>query len=104
MGRSVEAQGKLEHVLEELGENHLTLAMGQPVGMERDKRAAGDHEQPEADPGADQWEQLGPGECRAAALRMRELVDDPAEQDGLGELGASEQDIGEGKHPAQPDL
>ena len=91
-------------MLEELGENHLAPPMSEPIGMERNKRAAHDHEQAKAHPGADQWQQATPGELAATALHVGEGIDDPAEQDGFGELSASKRDIGEGKQPAEPDL
>ena len=54
MRAGVIAERKLEHVLEEHRAHHLVLAMGEPVGVERDERAADDGEEAEADPGADQ--------------------------------------------------
>ena len=37
-------------------------------------------------------------------LRLHQRVDDTAEQNGLGELGRREQDIGDGQNPGEPGL
>jgi hypothetical protein len=55
MRGTVEAKRKLKDVLEEFREHCLAAPMGKPVGVERDERAANNHEKTEADPGCDQW-------------------------------------------------
>jgi hypothetical protein len=57
----MKAERKLKDVLEEFSEDRLAAPMGKPVGIERDERAADDHEQPEADPGRHERQQMRPG-------------------------------------------
>ena len=51
MGAGVESQRQLHDVLEIIGQHRLALAVRQPVGVERDERAARDGEQAERHPG-----------------------------------------------------
>ena len=50
MRAGVVAQRELQHVLEEHRAHHLVLAVGQPIGVERDERAADDGEQARSRP------------------------------------------------------
>ena len=103
MGAGVEGQRQLHDVLEIIGQHRLALAVRQPVGMERDQRAARDGEQAERHPGRQQR----PGRVRGQRPGLRlagEHVDDLAEQHRLGELRAGQQQVGEGENPAQPRL
>ena len=54
MGAAVEAERQLQDVLEIVGHHRVAAAVRQPVGVQRDQRAAGDGEQPEAHPAAEQ--------------------------------------------------
>ena len=102
MGAGVEGQRQLQDVLEIVGQHRLALAVREPVGMQRDQRAAADGEQPERRPrppaaARPSWR----ARCRGLA---GEHVDDAAEQHGLGELRGGQQQIGDRQHPAQPRL
>ena len=103
MGAGVEGQRQLHDVLEIIGQHRLALAVRQPVGMERDHRAAGDGEQAERHPGRQQRPRRVRGQ-RPGLRLAGEHVDDLAEQHRLGELRAGQQQIGEGENPAQPRL
>ena len=50
MGAAVEAERQLQDVLEIVGHHRVPAAVRQPVGVQRDQRAAGDGEQAEARP------------------------------------------------------
>jgi hypothetical protein len=104
MGRTVEAERKLENVLKEFRENRLPASMRQTIGVERNERAAYDHEQAKADPSCDQRGDARPRKQRFVSLSVRKRVDDAPEQNGLGELRPCEQDIGKGENPPQPNL
>jgi len=102
MGAGVEGQRQLHDVFEIVGQHRLTLAMRQLIGVERNRGAAQDGEQPERHPGRQQRpgddEDSGPGvACRRARRRA-------AEQHRFGELRAGQQQIGTGQNPAQPCL
>ena len=45
-----------------------------------------------------------PGQSLAVALRVGQRIDDPAEQNRLGEQSRCKREIGEGERPAKPDL
>ena len=100
MGAGVEGQRQLHDVLEIAGQHRLALAVRQPVGVQRDRRAAADGEQAERRPGRQQR----PGRRRSPAGLAGEHVDDAAEQHRFGELRAGQQQIGAGENPAQPRL
>ena len=51
MGAGVESQWQLHDVFEIIRQHRLTLAMRQPIGMKRYRRATADGEQPESRPG-----------------------------------------------------
>ena len=61
MGCTVEAEWKLQDVLEESREHRLAALMCQPVGEKRDERATNNHEEAKAYPGCDQWQEARPG-------------------------------------------
>ena len=103
MGAGVEGQRQLHDVLEIVGQHRLTLAVRQPVGMERDQRAAGDGEQAERHPGRQQRPRRIRGQ-RPGLRLAGQHVDDLAEQHRLGELRAGQQQVGKGENPAQPRL
>ena len=102
MGAGVEGQRQLHDVLEIVRQHHLALAVRQPVGMQRDGRAAQDGEQAEAAQAASsgQADDDRPAPGRAG----RRAIDDAAEQHRFGELRAGQQQIGAGQDPAQPRL
>jgi len=88
MRAGVEGQRQLHDVLEIIRQHRLTLAVRQPVGMQRDRRAATYGEQAERRPGRQQRPRRG---CRQRT-RGRfagENIDDAAEQHRLGELRAA---------------
>ena len=60
MGIAVIGERQLQHVLEIAGQHDVAAAVRQPVGVERDQRAAGNREQAEAGPGGQQRAQVGP--------------------------------------------
>ena len=101
MGAGVEGQRQLHDVFEIIGQHRLALAMRQPVGVERDHRAAGDGEQAKRHPGRQQ-RPCRIGGQRAGLRLAGQHVDDPAEQYRLGELRAGQHQIGNGENPAQP--
>ncbi len=101
MRAGIEAQGQLQHVLEEHRAHRRVLAMRKPVGVERDQRAADDGEERKADPGADQCHQVRYRQLGDLALRVRERIDDAPEQDRLHECRARKRKVGEGEEPAQ---
>ena len=103
MGAGVERQRQLHDVLEIAGQHRLTLAVRQPVGVQRDRGAAADGEQAESSPGRQQR----PGRCRAGGAGggiAGEHIDDAPEQHRLGELRPGQQQVGAGQDPAQPRL
>ena len=103
MDAGVIGQRQLHDVVEVVGQHRLTLAVRQPVGLQGDEGAADDGEQPETDPGREQRPDRGRYGCAGSrGLAVGECVDDPAEQDRLCELRDREQDVGEGKQPAEP--
>jgi hypothetical protein len=102
VGAAVKAQRELQDMFEVVGEHGMTVAVREPVGIERHDRSACDGEQPEADPGRKQDREIAPRRSRALGLRTRERIDDPAEQYGFGELGGRERDVGGRQHPAEP--
>ena len=104
MRAGVVAQRKLEHVLEEHRSHHLVLAMCEPIGVERDERAANDGEQGEADPGSEQQHQVPQLEVRDTGLGIGQGVDDPPEQERFHEHGGGERQIGQRQYPAQTGL
>ena len=85
-------------MLEERREHRLAAAVGEPVGMKRDRDAAHDGEEGKADPGGNEGGEVRP--CGGAALcrQTGERIDDPAEQHRLGERGAGQREIG-GRQP-----
>ena len=102
MDAAVEAQRQLQDVLEVVGHHRVAAAMRQPVGVQRDERAADDGEEAEAHPGREQRDEIGPGRGAAVALRAGERIDDAAEQDRLGELRRGQRHVGDRQHPAEP--
>ena len=72
MGAGVIAERQLQDVLEIVGPHLLAVAMREPVGVQRDQRAADDDEQAEGDPGADQRQEVDPATVARAALRVRQ--------------------------------
>ena len=60
MGGAVEAERKLQHVLEIIRQHHLAASMRELVGVKRDERPADDEEQREAGPGGDERGQPRP--------------------------------------------
>ena len=104
MRAGVVAQRKLEHVLEEHRSHHLVLAVCEPIGVERDERAANDGEQGEADPGSEQQHQVPQLEVRDTGLGIGQGVDDPPEQERFHEHGGGERQIGQRQYPAQTGL
>src|SRR5215467_5888221 len=95
------AQRKLQHVLEKIRAHSLTVAMGEPVCVERDECAAQDNEQAEPDPGGDERQQVEPGHASPAGLRICEPVDNLAEQHWLDELRRCQSHARAGKNPTQ---
>ena len=57
MGRGVEGERQLEHVLEIIRHDGEPPAVREPVRVERDQYAGADGEEPEGDPGDDQRHQ-----------------------------------------------
>ncbi len=104
MDAAVIAERQLQDVLEIVGHHRVAAAVRQPVGMQRDQRAADDGEQAEAHPAAEQRHQIGPDRNAAPALGAGQRVDDAAEQDRLGELRGGQRHVGDGQHPAEPGL
>src|SRR3954447_18018516 len=97
MGARMEGQRQLQDVLEIVRQDRLPLAVGEPVGLQRYDRAAGDGEQSERDPGNHERPRQG-GACDRLA---GEYVDDPAKQHWLGELRCRKQEIDDREQPAQ---
>jgi hypothetical protein len=98
MGRRMEGERQLEHVLEIVRHGGEAAAVRQLVGMQRHDHPGDDGEEPETDPGKDQRHQ--PRHCDRLAVRalaLRQDVDDATEQDGLGEGGDGQPDIGQGE-------
>jgi hypothetical protein len=95
---------KLQHMLEIVGHHHLPLTMGEPVGMQRHHRTAQNREQAETRPGAHQHHEVRPGQFGEMALRVRQGVDDAAEQDRLHEDREGERHVRDGQDPAQASL
>ena len=98
----MKGERQLQHMLEVIGERALALPMGEPVGVERNQRAAYDVEQAEGRPGREQAHELRPAEGSSTRLRLRQRVDHAAEQHGFGELRGGQQEIGDGKRPGKP--
>ena len=104
MGAGVIAQRQLQDVLEIVRAHHLGVAVGEPVGVQRDHGAGDDDEEAEPDPGADQRKQHAVVQLPRAALRIRERIDDAAEQDGLHEGRGGQRHPGQRQRPAEPGL
>src|SRR6478735_6068630 len=101
MGGAVEAEWKLQHVLEIVRQHDLAALVGEPVGIERNERPAQDEEQRKADPSGDERGELRPIRRAAEALRARQGIDDATEQHWLGEARGGERHIGERQNPAE---
>ena len=104
MRAGVVAERKLQHVLEEHRAHHLVLAVREPIGVERDERAANDGEQGEADPGAEQQHQVPQRQVRNTGLGIGQRIDDPPEQERFHEHGGGQRQVGERQDPAQTGL
>ena len=98
---AVKHQRQLQHVVEEIGQHRLPAAMGETIRVERHGHPHHDGEQPEADPGRDQPDQVRPRRGGALGLGAGEGIDDPPEQHRLGEHGAGEREIGHGQIDAE---
>ena len=83
----MEAHRQAERVFEEHRRRGEATAVGQAVGQQRHDHRGADREQREADPGDDQRQQLREFEPAAVLRAMAQAIDQPAEQDRLGELG-----------------
>ena len=94
MDARVIAERQVQHVLEIFRHDGEAPAVRQPVGVQGDQHGRHDGEQAKADPGAQQRREFRPLRRAILGLRRRQLVDDPAKQDRLGELGARQSEIG----------
>ena len=93
----VESLVKAENMLE-IGRHHREPSpMRQAFGIKRDDDAPDDGEEPEADPGADQQNQLVVIKSVITALRCRHRIDDPTEEHRLREGCRREKQIRETK-------
>ncbi len=102
MGGGVKRERQRQHMLEEGRHDRQPAPVRQSVRMQRDEHAAADGEEPEPDPCSRQRQEIAPGGRDLGRLCARQEVDDAPEQHGLGELGDSEKDVGEGEEPSQP--
>ena len=96
----VEGQRQVEHVLEVASHRGEPVAVGEPVGVQGDEHARRDGEEAEADPGEDQRQHRAHG--IAAALEVRQVVDDPAHQQRFREGRHREHEVGRGEPDGQP--
>src|SRR3954453_2005161 len=104
MRAAMKRERKLQDVLEIVGQHGLAPSVREAVRVQRDQHAAGDGEQPECDPRAEQRRQRAHIGRRVRRLRLHQCIDDAAEQDGLGELSRRECDVCDGENPAEPGL
>src|ERR1700730_8779683 len=70
--------------------------MSEAVSMQRDKRAAEDREQAQADPGGNQRRK------RAGGQALGQRVDDAAEQDRFGKLSPRQRQVCQCEQPGEP--
>ena len=88
----------------EIGAHHgEPAAMRQTIGVQRDEHRGDDGEQAETDPGAEERHQVAPLRLAVLGLRTGEQIDDPAEQDRLGELRGGQREIGDHQNEASRD-
>ena len=95
MRGAVEAQRQLQDVFEIGREDDLAPAMGKPIRMQRDERAAQYGEQPKADPGGDQPSSRCPDAALVSASRMR------PNRTGSRKLRARQCQVGKREQPAE---
>ena len=84
-------------MFEKAGQDDLTPAVRQPVGIQRDRNAADDREQPKADPRGHQPGEPRPCGGHPLGLRSGQRIDDPPEQHRLRKRGSGERQVGQGK-------
>ena len=95
MGGAVEAQRKMQHMLEELRHHREPAPVREALGLQRDDNGDGNREQGEADPRREQGREIQKSERSACRLRAAQFVDDAPEQHRLGELRARQGEIGQ---------
>jgi hypothetical protein len=93
---------QLQHVLEIIGQHQIAALMREPVGEPRDQRAGPDDKETERDPSAGERRQRPRRRSDAGRQCARQRIDDATEQNRLGELRASQRDIGKGQRYRQP--
>ena len=101
MRSAVVGERQLQDVLEIVREHREPAAMRQPVGIERNQRAAKNSKNGEAGPQAQQHAEARPCRRGIVFLRARQHVDDAAEQHRFGKLRDGQRNVGERQEPAQ---
>ncbi len=100
MDFAVKSKRQLKDMLEIIGQHSEATAMRQPIGVERNKRAAENGKQPKADPNDEKQPQMRPRGRPVVRVDTRERIDDTAKQHRLGKLRHGQGQIGERQEPA----